>query len=73
MMQKHDLDLLVLSNPVSMRYAIDYDEYQLFQSRIPVATLVIANEAQDPGASAAAQTTLYGCAPVMIPQRPFVD
>ena len=59
MMQKHDLDLLVLSNPVSMRYAIDYDEYQLFQSRIPVATLVIANEAQQ---ATGAKTTLYGCA-----------
>ncbi len=32
---EHDIAFCVLVNPVSLRYAVDLDEYQGFQSRIP--------------------------------------
>lgn len=37
-------DLAVLTNPVSLQYAVDFDEYQLFQSRIPSFTLLVPAE-----------------------------
>jgi len=39
-----DVDLAVLASPVSMQYAVDFDEYQLFQSRIPTFTLLVPAE-----------------------------
>ena len=38
-MQKADVPLCVLTKSVSMRYATDFRNYQLFQSRIPIAYL----------------------------------
>ena len=35
------LDVCVLTNPVSIRYATGYSDYSLFQSRIPTAYLVV--------------------------------
>ncbi|MEQ8442143.1 MAG: Xaa-Pro peptidase family protein [Alphaproteobacteria bacterium] len=36
-----EVDLAVLASPVSLQYAVDFDEYQLFQSRIPTFTLLV--------------------------------
>lgn len=33
-----DIDLAILTSPLSLQYALDFDEYQLFQSRIPAVT-----------------------------------
>ena len=33
-MKKADVGLCILNNPISLRYVIDFDEYQLFQSLI---------------------------------------
>jgi Xaa-Pro dipeptidase len=38
------VDLAVLTSPVSLQYAVDFDEYQLFQSRIPSFTLLVPAE-----------------------------
>ncbi len=38
------VDLAVLTSPLSLQYAVDFDEYQLFQSRIPSATLLVPAE-----------------------------
>jgi len=43
-MRSADVPLCVLTNPVSMRYATDYRNYQLFQSRIPIAYLFVPVE-----------------------------
>ncbi len=40
----NDVALAVLTNPVSLRYAVDFREYQLFQSRIPAYTLFVPAE-----------------------------
>ena len=40
-MQAHDIALCILSNPVSLRYAVDFDEYLLFQSHIPTSYLFL--------------------------------
>ena len=40
-MAQDDVDLLVLTNPVSLRYACDWREYALFQSRIPTYYLFV--------------------------------
>lgn len=37
----HDVAMAVLTNPLSLRYAVDFREYQLFQSRIPSVTLFV--------------------------------
>lgn len=41
-MVEHGLGLCVLTNPVSVRYAIDYRGYASFQSRIPSSYVVLA-------------------------------
>ncbi|MCP4335182.1 MAG: aminopeptidase P family protein [Gammaproteobacteria bacterium] len=43
-MRLSDVAALVLINPVSLRYAIDYSTYALFQSRIPSTYLFMAQE-----------------------------
>lgn len=43
-MMHHDIALCVLVNPVSMRYAVDFRSYQLFQSRIPTYYLFVPVE-----------------------------
>src|SRR5210317_1202142 len=43
-MRERNVDLCVLNNPVSLRYAIDYDEYQLFQAHIPTVYLLVPIE-----------------------------
>jgi len=43
-MQKTDVPLCVLTNPVSMRHATDFRNYQLFQSRILIAYLFVPVE-----------------------------
>jgi Xaa-Pro aminopeptidase len=40
-MARHDVALALLHNPVSLRYAINYRNYGLFQSRIPSAYVLI--------------------------------
>lgn len=40
------VDLAVLTSPVSLQYAVDFDEYQLFQSRIPSFTLLVPAEGE---------------------------
>jgi Xaa-Pro dipeptidase len=37
-----DLDMVLVHNPVSLRYAVDYRSYQLFQSRTPTAYAFIS-------------------------------
>ena len=39
-----DVAALVLVNPVSLRYAVDYSNYSLFQSRIPSTYLFVSQE-----------------------------
>lgn len=41
-MHKAEVAALVLVNPISLRYAVDYSTYALFQSRIPSTYLFIA-------------------------------
>lgn len=41
-MRAEDVAALVLVNPVSLRYAVDYSTYALFQSRIPSTYLFMA-------------------------------
>lgn len=41
-MQAADVSALVIINPVSLRYAVDYATYQLYQSRIPTTYLFIS-------------------------------
>ena len=48
--------LMILTNPVSMRYAIDLREYQLFQSHIPTYYLFIPVEGD---------VILYGASPLV--------
>jgi Xaa-Pro dipeptidase len=43
-MAAHQIDALVLTNPVSLRYAADWREYALFQSHIPTYYLVITTD-----------------------------
>ena len=43
-MAKQDVSLAILLNPVSLRYAIDFDEYQLFQAHIPTCYLFVPLE-----------------------------
>ena len=40
-MKKADVGLCILNNPISLRYVIDFDEYQLFQSHIPSCYLYV--------------------------------
>lgn len=43
-MIERGVDLCVINNPVSLRYAIDFDEYQLFQAHIPTVYLLLPVE-----------------------------
>ena len=43
-MRLADIAALVMVNPVSLRYAVDYSTYALFQSRIPSTYLFMAQE-----------------------------
>ncbi len=43
-MEAADVAALVMVNPVSLRYAVDYSTYALFQSRIPSSYLFMAQE-----------------------------
>jgi Xaa-Pro aminopeptidase len=40
-MDDHGIDAMVLTNPVSLRYAADWREYALFQAHIPTYYLVV--------------------------------
>lgn len=40
-MRKADVAMLILVNPSSLRYAADYDAYQLFQAHIPAAYMFL--------------------------------
>ena len=41
MMSEQNVALCLLTSPVNMRYAVNFNEYQLFQSHIPTASLFI--------------------------------
>ncbi len=43
-MRKADVAALVIVNPISLRYAVDYSTYALFQSRIPTTYLFMGQE-----------------------------
>ena len=43
-MVDHRLDVCVLTNPVSLRYAADYRGFPLFQSHIPSTYLMVPAE-----------------------------
>ncbi len=44
-MQREDVDLLMLVSPISLRYAIGYRNYALFQSHIPTTYLFLFQDA----------------------------
>jgi len=48
----HDVDFCILLNPISLRYAVDYRSYLLFQSHIPTVYLFLPQDGP---------TVLYGC------------
>ncbi len=48
----HDVALVLLVNPISLRYAVDYRSYPLFQSHIPQVYLVVPQDGP---------TVIYGC------------
>jgi len=48
----HDADFCILLNPISLRYAVDYRSYMLFQSHIPTVYLFLPQEGP---------TVFYGC------------
>ncbi len=43
-MQRHNVGLCVLASPVSLRYAVNFIEYQTFQAHIPTAYLFVPLE-----------------------------
>ena len=43
-MRLADVAALVIVNPISLRYAVDYSTYALFQSRIPTTYLFVAQD-----------------------------
>ncbi|WP_036229936.1 M24 family metallopeptidase [Marinobacterium jannaschii] len=43
-MKQQQVDLCILSNPVNLRYAVNFDEYQVFQSHIPTCYLFLPQE-----------------------------
>lgn len=43
-MREADVSALVMVNPISLRYAVDYSAYALFQSRIPSTYLFMAQD-----------------------------
>jgi len=48
----HDADFCILLSPISLRYAVDYRSYLLFQSHIPTVYLFLPREGP---------TVAYGC------------
>jgi Xaa-Pro aminopeptidase len=48
----HDADFCILLSPISLRYAVDYRSYLLFQSHIPTVYLFLPQEGP---------TVAYGC------------
>lgn len=48
----HDADFCILVNPISLRYAVDYRSYLLFQSHIPTVYLFLPQQGP---------TVSYGC------------
>ena len=48
----HDADFCILINPISLRYAVDYRSYMLFQSHIPTVYLFLPQQGP---------TVFYGC------------
>jgi Xaa-Pro aminopeptidase len=51
-LQLHDAAMCILVNPISLRYAVDYRSYMLFQSHIPTVYLFLPQDGP---------TVLYGC------------
>jgi Xaa-Pro aminopeptidase len=49
---QHEADFCILLNPISLRYAVDYRSYMLFQSHIPTVYLFLPQDGP---------TVLYGC------------
>lgn len=43
-MKQQQVDLCIISNPVNLRYAVNFDEYQVFQSHIPTCYLFLPVE-----------------------------
>lgn len=43
-MVRQGVSLCILTNPISLRYAINFDEYQIFQSHIPTCYLFLPVE-----------------------------
>jgi Xaa-Pro dipeptidase len=43
-LQLHDAAMCILVNPISLRYAVDYRSYMLFQSHIPTVYLFVPQE-----------------------------
>lgn len=43
-MQRREVELCVLASPISLRYAINFTEYQVFQAHIPTAYLFLPLE-----------------------------
>lgn len=44
MLAKHDAAMCLLVNPIALRYAVDFQTYQLFQSHIPISYAFVAQE-----------------------------
>ena len=51
-LELHDVAMVMLVNPISLRYAVDYRSYMLFQSHIPTVYLFIPQDGP---------TVFYGC------------
>ena len=51
-MREVDVAICVLVNPISLRYAVDYRNYSLFQSHIPTTYLFVSVEGE---------TAIHGC------------
>ncbi len=51
-LELHDAAMCILLNPISLRYAVDYRSYMLFQSHIPTVYLFIPQNGP---------TVFYGC------------
>ena len=51
-LKRHDAALCILINPISLRYAVDYRSYMLFQSHIPMVYLAIPQDGP---------IVMYGC------------
>ncbi|NOD77648.1 MULTISPECIES: aminopeptidase P family N-terminal domain-containing protein [unclassified Ruegeria] len=50
-MAERDVDLAVITNPLTMRYAVNYHEYMQFQARIPLMMLMIFADGPDSAAA----------------------